>query len=453
MPVKPNLEKEKIEQLLKEKKLSQIRALTTPHHPADLADLLDELTLEEAVALFEQLPVDVASEVLDETRGFARRELVDQIGDEQLADILDELPMDDAAEFLEDLPLPLSDRLLDLMEPEEAADVRQILSFGKYTAGRLMTTDVAVLQQGWTVAETIAYLRSLQEAEILFYLYVVDDDHKLIGVVPIRPLLMAQPDERIENLVRTKVISIPATADQEELAHAIAKYDYLAIPVVDEANHLLGVVTVDDALDVLEEEATEDIQRLGGSQPLEQPYFAISTSDVFKKRIGWLLLLFAAGALTGFVTRVYEDVWGTFLALASFVPLIIGTGGNSGSQTIATIIRAITVGEVKFSNIGPAWRREISVGLLLGLVMGGLGLFLAIFLWDARWEVALAVALTLPMVVIWSMTVGTIVPILADRLNIDPAVISGPMITTIVDVTGLVIYYTLAGLILGVYSW
>jgi magnesium transporter len=246
----------------------------------------------------------------------------------------------------------------------------------------------------------------------------------------------------------TDVIAVSAESDQEEVADWLAKYDYAALPVVDAGYCLVGVITVDDIIDVFQEEATEDIQRLGGSLPLERPYFSTPVINVFQKRIGWLLLLFAAGTLTGLVTQFFEPTWSQFLVLASFVPLVIGTGGNSGSQTIATIIRAITTGEVNFRDLGQAWLREVTIGLLLGLVMGAIALLITNFIWKEGLEIALVIALTLPLVVMWSTTVGTIVPIIADRIHIDPAVISGPLITTIVDVTGLIIYYTLAGLIL-----
>ncbi|MCA9981791.1 MAG: magnesium transporter, partial [Anaerolineales bacterium] len=200
-----------------------------------------------------------------------------------------------------------------------------------------------------------------------------------------------------------------------------------------------------------EEEATEDIHRLGGSEPLDQPYFAVSAFDIYKKRIGWLLLLFFAGTLTGYVTTLFEGVWGVFTALTIFVPLVIGTGGNAGSQTIATIIRAITLGEVKPATMIRAWRKELFTGLMLGTTMCVLAIALTLIVWQVDLGVALAVAFTLPVVVMWAVTIGTIVPVVADRIGIDPTVVSGPMISTLVDATGLAIYYTLAGFILGVF--
>jgi magnesium transporter len=429
--------------LIEKGDLRRLRRLLADTHPADIADLLDELPPLLAVEAFDALSVDIASEVLDETGSLVRQELVEKVDEERLAVLLEELPMDDAAEFLEDLPDPVSDRLLELMEPEEALEVRELLAYEEETAGRLMTRDVAALRRHWTVDETFNYLRSLEEAETLHYLYVVDRNDRLIGVTPLRKLILAPRQATVESIMIRDVVAVPVTADQEELAELVARYDWYAVPVVDEMERLLGVVTHDDVLDILADEATEDIQRLGGSEPLDQPYFATSLTGMFRKRLGWLLLLFVAATLTGTVTKLFQAELDTVVALVLFIPLIIGTGGNAGSQTVATIIRAITLDEVRLSNMWQAWRREVSTGFLLGLVMGLVGFVRAVF-WDTGNDVALVVSLTLPLVVIWATTVATLVPIVANRFKIDPTVISGPMITTIVDATGLLIYFSLA---------
>ena len=432
--------------------LAELRAWLTEYHPADIADLLDELPPETAISVFNLLHLEIASEVLDETGSLVRQELVDKVDDERLADLLDELPMDDAAEFLEDLPDPTAARLLDLMEPEEARDVQALLRYEEETAGRLMSTDIAVLRRQWTVAEALEYLRSLEEAETLHYLYVVDRHQHLIGVVPIRNLIVARPEATIESIMAPDVVSVPVTADQEDLAEFISKYDFVAIPIVDAANHLVGVVTVDDALDVLAEEATEDIQRLGGSEPLAQPYFAVSLLQMVRKRAVWLMLLFAASLLTASVINQFEGMLAAVVILTAFIPLITGTGGNAGSQTVTTVIRAIAVDEVRTTDIGRAWRREVTVGLILGLILGVVGALVGLALaavQGADLRIGLVVGLTLPLVVIWSNSVATVVPIVAERLNIDPTVISAPMITTIVDATALLIYFTIARIIFG----
>lgn len=439
----------KIEKLVDKSKTTKIQQLLANVHPADIADILDQLPPEKAAIVFDLLPIEIASEVLDETGSLVRQELLETVDEEKLADLLDELPMDDAAEFLEDLDDEQADRLIELMEPEDRAEVEELLSYEEETAGRLMTRDVVTLRRVWTVDETLDHLRHLEEPETLHYLYAVDEDDKLLGVVPLRSLIRSPADATIESIMNDGVVAVRVTADQEELAEMVARYDYYSIPVVDGNGRFLGAVTVDDVLDIVEEEATEDIQRLGGSEPLDQPYFAVSTMQMVKKRIGWLFLLFIASTLTGTVLSNFQYELETVITLSLFIPLIIGTGGNAGSQTVATIIRAITLDEVRLGNILQAVRKELTVGLMLGLTMMGIG-FVRAITWDTGFDIAIVVAITLAAVVLWAMMVATIVPILADKFKIDPAVISGPMITTIVDATGLLIYFSLAKLILDV---
>lgn len=444
---------EEVQSLIAEGRIDEVGRLLATFHPADIADLLDELPSEEAVLLFGLLNLETASEVLDETGSLVRQELVEKVDDERLADLLDELPMDDAAEFLEELPPVTAARLLDLMEPEEAREVQTLLAYAEDSAGRLMSTDVAALRRSWTAAQSLDYLRSLAEAETLHYLYVVDRDSRLIGVVPIRKLVLARPETTVETIMDRDVVAIHVDADQEELAEFISRYDFVALPVVDSENRLLGVVTVDDALDVLEEEATEDIQRLGGSEPLENAYFAVSVWHMARKRIVWLMLLFVASLLTSGVIGAFEgSVLAAAIILNRFIPLVTGTGGNAGSQTVTTIIRALAVDEVHTSDAARAWRREVTVGLLLGILLGLVGAVIGLaqaIITGSSLKIALVLALTLPLVVVWSNTVATLVPIAAERYKIDPTVISAPLITTIVDATALLIYFTLAKLILG----
>jgi len=429
--------------LLEKEEWETLIALILKMHPADIAILLEDIGTTQAVQVFRRLPVEIGSEVLDETGALIRQELIDQVDDQKLAILLDELPMDDAAEILDELPDRISDRLLELMDDTEAEEVREILAYDDNTVGRIMNRVVISLRRQWSVAHALEYLRSLEEIETIHYLYVVDRDEHLIGVVPIRNLILSQLGESVEQIMLPSVFSIQATADQEELAEFIARYDYVAIPVVDERERLIGVVTVDDVMDALEEEVTEDIQRLGGSEPLDQPYFSASLKRVIGARIGWLMLLFLAAIMTGAVLQAFENELQTVIALGFFIPLVTGTGGNAGSQTVATIIRAITLGEVRVATLGKAVLREITVGLFLGVFMGLMGFALA-FLWGFGWELALTVAFTLPIVVVCATTIATVVPTLATRFNIDPTIISGPMISTVVDTAGLSIYFLLA---------
>lgn len=426
-----------------------LRELLETVHPADIAEVLDELSEEARLAVFNLLSTEVASEVLDETDPEITRFIFEELPDERLADLLEELPMDDAARLLADLPPETAEGLIELMQPEDAAEVRDLLSYEENTAGRLMTDKFVRLRSSWTVAETFDYLRHLDpETETIAYLYVVDHRDRLVGVVPLRSLVTAQPTQTIEEIMTPRVVSVGVGTDQEELAETVAKYDFSAIPVVDPEGHLVGIVTVDDVVDILEAEATEDIQRLGGSEPLDQPYFSVPIPVVARKRIGWLLLLFAGGSLTSTVMRLFENEIVEVVALSIFIPLLIGTGGNAGSQTVSTIIRGLAIDEIHLDDALRVLLRELVTGLLVGTLLGLVGFGLALFT-GVGVALALVVGLTLPAISTWATMVGGMVPLLAERVGIDPAVVSAPLITTVVDATGLALYFLIAKIVLG----
>ena len=418
-------------------------------HPADIADVMDELSEEATLAVFNLLGPDVASEVLDETESDTTQFLVEELPDKKLARILDEMPMDDAAELLGDLEEQYAETLIDLMSPEDAEEVRMLLAYPEGCAGRLMNEHFVRLYNTWTVAETLDYLRNLDhETETIAYLYVMDDEGRLAGVVPLRTLVMSPLEQTVGEISQSRVISVYTTDDQEEVAKVVAKYDFNAVPVVDKANRLVGIITVDDIVDVLEEEATEDIQRLGGSEPLDQPYFAASLLTVARKRIVWLLLLFFGGTLTGAVMRFFQNELSSLVALSFFIPLLTGTGGNAGSQTVSTVIRAMAVGEVAWRDALRVLRREMATGLLVGTLLGIVG-FVHAMLWSVPITLAVVVALTIPIICTWSNTVASLVPILAEKAGIDPTVVSAPLITTLVDASGLTIYFWIAKMVIG----
>lgn len=439
---------ERFEKLLADGQTELLQEELSGFHPADIADFLERLSPEQATEAFALLPDFEASEVLDEANSTLTAELISRVDDDRLADLLETLPMDDAAELLEDLPEAYSERLLGLMEAEEEREVRAILGYPEDSAGRLMTQDVAALRGLWTVGQALDYLRALKDTETFHYLYVVDAVGRLMGVVPVRNLLLAQAETIIEEISLEIVGAVSAETDKEELAEVASKYDFTAIPVVDNKNRLLGVVTIDDVIDILEEEHTEDVQLLGGSSPLENPYFSVSIRTMVQKRIGWLILLFLASFLSAYVLGSFGKLLATFAILTQFIPLITSTGGNAGSQTVATVIRAIAVGEVQLQDLGRAIRREALVGSVMGVCLSVFGMVYA-FALGAGFQIALVIALTLPAVVVWSTLTATIIPILAERWDkIDATVVSAPMITTIVDATGLLIFLGLASLLL-----
>jgi magnesium transporter len=426
----------------------EARSLLENVHPADIADLLDALDEDSRLWVFDLLDDYVASEVLDEALDESTRDLVEAASSERIADLLEELPMDDAAELLSELPPEQAEELISLMEPEEALEVTDLLRYHEDTAGRLMTEKVVRIKRRWTVQETLDYLRTTDpETETLAYLYVVDDNDRLVGVVPLRTLVTAFPDAQIRDVMQPDVIYVTVDTDQEEVARLVTQYDFMAIPVVDRRGRLAGVITHDDVVDILQEEFTEDIQRIGGSQPLERSYFSVDIVTMARKRIGWLLLLFITATLTGTVMRLFQDELDRVVALTFFVPLLIGTGGNAGSQTTTTIIRALAVGEVRLRDALRVLAHEFGVGLLLGLGMASVA-FLRAITWNTGLPVALAVSLSILSIVLWATSVGSLLPLLVTRLGIDPTVISGPAMSTLVDATGLFIYLGVARLIL-----
>jgi magnesium transporter len=442
--------RDQVEDLIEARNAAGLSAVLDAIHPADIADLLEILDDAGRVEVFSSLPPAVAAEVLDETRTEITQILVEAISNEKIADLLEALPMDDAAEILDELEDEQAAEIIALMQPEDAAEVSQLLAYPEDSAGRLMTTKVVTLDETWTIAQTLEHLRGVDtEIETLAYLYVVNPAGYLVGLVRLRDLVTAMPGRQLADLVQTDILSVTVDTDQERVARMVSQYDYFAIPVVDETGYFKGIITHDDVMDILEEEFTEDVQRFGGSQPLDGTYFSTPILTMVGKRVGWLLLLFLTATLTTSVMGLYEEEIRAVVALSLFIPLLIGTGGNAGSQMTATMIRALAVDEVRFSDTWRVVFREVGTGLLLGAIMAAIG-FLASLLWTKSVSLAATVAASLVVLVVWSNLMGSLLPIIASRLKVDPTVISGPVMSTLVDATGLLIYFTLARVIMGI---
>jgi len=443
------LDRQQVADLLAAGNLAGLRALLEKAHPTEIAALLEALDEDQRVQVFNLLPDPAAADVLDESTARLTRELVDAVPSETIAGLLGVLPPDDAVGILEDVEEEQAEEILALMEPEEAGSIKTLLTYPEDSAGRLMTTRVVTLRQDWTVDQALAFLRSRLNGEhVLAYLYVVDEGQRLVGVLPIRSLITAPLDRKISTLMDRQVIAVNAMFDQEHVARLVRQYDFFAVPVIDDKGRLLGIITHDDIIDVLHEEFTEDVQRFGGSQPLDEDYLSTPVWTIFRKRAGWLLVLFVTEMLTGTVMRLFQQELQAVVALSFFVPLLIGTGGNSGSQTTSTVIRAIAMGEVSFKDTWRLLWHETRTGFLLGVLMGTVGLVRALT-WGSSLTLAVTVALSLFTIVLWANSIGSVLPALASRFKIDPAVISGPVMSTLVDATGLLIYFALAGLIIG----
>ncbi len=421
--------------------LHYLQGLRSP----DQADLLEQLDEREQALILQQLTPEDSADILEEMEDEEAADVADNLPLDKLADIVDEMEPDEAADLLGDMS-PEKARSL-LSQLDDAAEIRPLLLHPDDSAGGLMTSEFLLLLEDMTCAEALQSIRLWEpEQDDISYFFVVDENQHLCGVVSLLRLVSCQPQALVGDIMDPDVIAIRTGADQEEAARLIARYDLLALPVIDAENRIVGVITVDDVLEVLEEEATEDIQRLGGAQPLDQPYLLTSAWDLFKKRFGWLMLLFVTGSLTGTVLRMFEDEISRVVSLSIFIPLLIGTGGNAGSQTTNTIIRALAVGDVTLRDAFRTWWHEARVGFLIGLGMAAFG-YLRAIMWHVPPSVGLTVALANLAVVVWATSMGSILPLLATALKIDPTVVSGPLMSTLVDATGLFIYFSIARLI------
>lgn len=443
---------QQVSQHLQEDRLDLAIAVLEALRPPDQADVFEELSEREQEQLLPHLELEDSADILEEMEDVDAAQLAARLQAEALAPILDEMEADEAADLLGDLPPDMAHNILSQME--DADLVRPLLIHTDETAGGLMTPDFPVLMERRTVAEALAALRAWAPEEEpgsqrAYYLYAVDEANRLRGVISLLQLLAADPWDSVGELMNPDVISVQAGTDQEECARLMARYDLIALPVVDGLGRLAGVITADDLVDVLEDEATEDIQRLGGAEPLTGPYISTGVITMTGKRVGWLLLLFVTATLTGEVMRFFQEELASVVALTYFIPLLIGTGGNAGSQTTNIVIRALAVRDVAMGDFLRVLWKELRTGLALGLCMGVVA-YLRSYTWVHDQSLALTVALSILTIVLWSTSVGSVLPMLAARLRIDPTVVSGPAMSTLVDAAGLFIYLSIAKGILGI---
>jgi magnesium transporter len=427
--------------------IAALRDLVARIYPPDLADIIERLDDEDQQRVFSLLERQQAADVLDEASIDTARELIGQMPVEQAADILEELDSDDAAAILtEDVP-ERQHELLAAMAPEEAADVRELLRYPPQSAGRLLNDQFVALRESDTVADAMARLRSIvHDAAVIVYLYVLDVRDRLIGTVSLRRLLVEKLDRPIIELMRPSPIAVHPETDQEE----VARYDLAALPVVDDDGRMLGVVTVDDVMDVLVEEGAEDVLKFGAvaQGQADETYFTTPITASVRRRIVWLLFLFVAGSITANVLRLFEAELEQVVALSFFIPLLIGTGGNTGAQTVSTLIRAMALNEVRLRDVWRVLARELLVGVILGFLLAIIA-FGRAFLEVPMASLAITVALSVMAICIWANIIGAMVPMAARRFGIDPALISAPLITTLVDASGLAIYLLIAKALLG----
>lgn len=440
-------------------------------HPADLADIAELMPVDRVGALLAALPKERAADVLEYLDEDFRAEVLATLSASDAALIIEEMTPDERADVLEELDEETSDRIFSALTPEAAAETERLLQYESDTAGGLMTTEFVSVAESLTVEEALRSVRAMARAgrkEAMYTVYTTDEAGRLRGVLSLRELLAAPEGGRLSELAWSEVVSVAPDLPQEEVSNITSNYDLVALPVVDENRRLLGVVTVDDVIDVIQEEGTEDAQKIGGMEALDEPYMTIGLVDMLKKRGGWLAVLFVGELFTASAIHRYEGQLERLLILSTFIPLIIASGGNSGSQATSLIIRAMALGEVRLKDWWKVARRELPTGFALGLLLGALGFF-RILAWQymatSNWQVgsltlgqnyeglalplAFTVASALVGVVTFGSLVGSMLPFVLRRLGADPASASAPFVATLVDVSGIVIYFTAATLFLG----
>ena len=444
---------ETIQTLLENKRYSTLRDILNTMNPVDIAAVFEDLQSEKTALLFRLLPKETAAETFVEMDEETQQLLIHGFSDTELKEVIDELYVDDAVDLIEEMPANVVKRILRQADPQTRKEINEILKYPEDSAGSIMTTECVILRPKMTAEEAIKRIRRTGiDKETIYTCYVSDSSSTLIGIVTIKTLLLSDDDEVIENIMETNVISVNTLDDQEKVAQMFNKYNFLALPVVDKENRLVGIVTVDDAIDVMEEEATEDIQKMAAITPTtDKPYDRIGVFETYLARIPWLLILMISATFTGMIITGFEDALAGSLVLSAFIPMLMDTGGNSGSQASVTVIRALSLDEIEFKDIFKVVFKEARVALLCGVTLAAAN-FAKIMLFDRlvlgntgiTVEVALVVCLTMVVTIFIAKLVGCTLPMIAAKIGFDPAVMASPFITTIVDAISLVVYFQIA---------
>ena len=448
-----------LHKMLEEKKYAGLRDILVVMNPSDIATLFLDLEEDRIPLLFRLLPKELAAETFVEMEPEAQELLIRSFSDNELKQIVDELYVDDAADLVEEMPANVVKRILQQADPEMRRNINQILRYPDSSAGSIMTTEYVSLRPEMTVEESILRIRRQGfDKETIYTCYVTGKDRVLLGIVTVKDLLLAEDDEtKLSDMMITNMIFVNTLTDQEDVAKMFAKYNFLALPVVDGEGRMVGIVTVDDAIDVMEEEATEDMELMGGILPSEKPYLRSSPFALFKNRIPWLMLLMVSATFTGLIMTAFEDALAAQIALSAFIPMLMGTGGNSGSQSSVTVIRGLSLGELRFADVGAVLWKELRTALLCGITLAVV-CFAKIWLIDrmlfGNMEITLmvdlVVCLALCVTVILAKVVGCLLPIGAKAIGLDPAVMASPFISTIVDALSLLVDVLFAKSLLGV---
>ena len=446
-------------QMLESKKYSTLRDMLITMNPSDVAGIFSDLEEKQVPLMFRLLPKELAAETFVEMEPDTQALLIQGFSDNELKEVLSELYVDDAADLVEEMPATVVRRILEQADPEMRSSINQILRYPENSAGSIMTTEYVALRPNMTVEESITRIRRQGvDKETIYTCYVIDNDRTLLGLVTVKSLLLCEDDDTpISQIMVTNLISVTTQDDQEEVARMFSKYNFLALPVVDKENRMVGIVTFDDAMDVMQDEATEDMEIMAAITPSEKSYLASSPWDLFKHRIPWLLLLMVSATFTGMIISSFEESLGILPILTVFIPMLMDTGGNSGSQSSVTVIRALSLDELHFKDIFTVIWKEVRAAALCAIALAAV-CFGKVMLVDRLLMgntsvtvlVDLTVCLTLAVTVIVAKVVGCSLPLIAKRFGFDPAVMASPFITTIVDAMSLLLYFLFAKAILGV---
>ena len=447
---------EQISTLYREKKYSQLKSILADINPTDIAVLFDEFPNEQRILLFRLLPKEEAAETFVELDGETQEALIHAFSDTELREVIDELYLDDTVDIIEEMPATIVKRILRNTDAQTRKSINTLLKYPEDSAGSIMTPEFVDLKKDNTVEDAFKRIRRTGvDKETIYTCYVTDSSRHLIGVTTVKELLLHDYDDKIEEFMETNIIFVNTHDDKEIAANFLDKYNFLALPVVDMENRLVGIITVDDAIDVLQEENTEDIQKMHAIMPNEKPYLKTGIFETWKSRITWLLFLMISATFTSMILNAFEDKLSALIVLTSFVPMLTGTSGNSGGQASAVIIRALSLKEIDFKDISKVIWKEFRVGVLCGITLAAVN-FVKIWFVDRilfgmsaiTIQVDLVISLTLIIEIIFAKMVGCVFPILAEKMKLDPAVISSPFITTVMDALSLLIYFWLATMIL-----
>lgn len=446
---------ETIRVLLEERKFNTLRDILTTMKPYDIAAIFEELQDEKTPILFRIMPKELAAETFVEMDDETQEFLIHGLSDSELKEVVDELFVDDAVDLIEEMPANVVKRILRQADKDMRKQINELLKYPEDSAGSIMTTEFIVLRPDMTAEMAIKRIRRTGvDKETIYTCYVTDNNNKLIGISTVKDLLLADDDDFVKDLMEENVISVNTLDDQEQVAQMFSNYNFLALPVVDNENRLVGIVTIDDAIDVIQEEATEDIEKMAAVLPSDKPYMRTSVWGIYRKRIPWLLVLMLSATFTSAIISSFEGALASVIVLSSFIPMITGSGGNAGSQASVSVIRALSLGEIEFKSMFKVLWKELRVSILCGATLAAAN-FIKLMIFDLNgnpnaFVIALVVSLTLLGTIMMSKLVGSSLPLLASKIGFDPAVMANPLISTVCDSLSLLIYFGIATSILNI---